>query len=294
MARSIAQVASGSNRNRGVLMLAALFGVLSATLMFAFLSTRGGGDEAVQDALHTAGEMETVLVFARDVEFGATITPDMLVEQSIPSGSVLPGVVTDPDEVVGKVTTTRIYAGEQALGAKVTTGDEQNSLAFKVPPGLRALSLQIPHEAWANAGLPQPGDRVDVLGITSLVTVDPLTGEEKLDLVSGIIAQDVMVVAVSQSLVPFGPAMTGTNGEALSESTGDSDTPPYRPLDDIATYEEAISITLALEPADAAKVAIIDAMKDDQGQYRIMTRYQGDREHLGGTITWTLDDVFVD
>jgi hypothetical protein len=39
-------------------------------------------------------------------------------------------------------------------------------------------------------------------------------------------------------------------------------------------------------------VAIIDAMKDDQGQFRIMPRQQGDNTELEGPITWTLDEVF--
>jgi hypothetical protein len=73
-------------------------------------------------------------------------------------------------------------------------------------------------------------------------------------------------------------------------TTGDSAS--FRPLDDTSTYETAISITLALTPDAAAKVAIIDAMKDDAGQYRIMPRQQGDHEAIEGQVTWTLEDVF--
>jgi Flp pilus assembly protein CpaB len=299
MARSIATAATSSSRNRGVLMLAALFGVLSAALMFAFLSSRGGDDNNLDNALQGGGEMRTVVVLARDVDYGTTITTDMLTRATVPAGAILPGAYEDEALVVGQVTTTRVFAGEQVIPGKITTFEGQNTLAFKVPEGMRALSLEVPHEAWVNAGLPQPGDRIDVLGITTLLTVDPLTGQEKPDIISGVIAQDVMVLAVAQSLVSFVPENTdtttpaGTDPDAAATPAADtSGEPAYLPLGSEATYETSISVTLALTPELAAKVAIIDAMKDDQGQYRILTRQQGDRAPIDGDTNWTLDDIF--
>jgi len=298
MARSIATAATSSSRNRGVLMLAALFGVLSAALMFAFLSSRGGDDSSLDNALSGGGEMRTVVVLARDVDFGTTITSDMLTRATVPAGAILPGAFEDEAELVGQVTTTRVFAGEQVIPGKITTFEGQNTLAFKVPEGMRALSLEVPHEAWVNAGLPQPGDRIDVLGITTLLTVDPLTGQEKPDIVSSIIAQDVMVLAVAQSLVNYVPEVSETTADGSTTdpdttgTTGASSEPAYRPLGSEETYEKSISVTLALTPELAAKVAIIDAMKDDQGQYRLMTRQQGDRAPIDGETSWTLDDIF--
>jgi Flp pilus assembly protein CpaB len=283
-------------------MLAALFGVLSAALMFAFLSSRGGSDDALDDALVDTGEVESVVVLNRDVDFGVEITPEMVSLQPVPLSALLPGVFTDVSDVVGKVTTTKLYASEQVIPGKITSFEEQNSLAFKVPDGHRAISLMIPHEAWGAAGLAQPGDRVDVLGITTLVSVDPLTGAEKLDVVSGIIAENVAVLAVSQTVVKIVPNLderAAASGDPDAEATpgagtvtGSDPAAAFRPLDETATYETAISITLALPPDVAAKVAIIDAMKDDQGQFRIMPRQQGDNTELEGQVTWTLDEVF--
>jgi pilus assembly protein CpaB len=301
MARSIAASAATSSRNRSVLLLAALFGVLSAGMMFAFLSSRGGDGTSVQDALRDTGEVESVVVLARDVEFGTTITPDMLTTRPVPVSALLPGAETDASNLVGKVSTTRLFAGEQVIPGKVTTFNDQTTLAFKVPEGMRALSLQVPHEAWVNAGLPQPGDRVDVLAITTLNAVDPLTGQEKPEVLSGIIAEDIMVLAAAQTVVNFVPAtesgtVTGAEGgtePSTATGTGDSSEPAYRPLGQDGTYETAISVTLAVTPEQAARIAIIDAMKDDQGQYRLLTRQQGDRAPIEGTNTWTLDDVFI-
>lgn len=321
MARTIAAASAGSTRNRGVLLLAALFGVLSAGLMFAFLSNRGGSESEIDEALRSGDGAETVVVVTRDIAAGEKITSDMLTTRPVPAGALLTGRITDPAEVIGKVATAPLFIGEQAIVSKVTTFEGQTTLAYKIPQGLRALSLQIPHEAWGDAGLVQPGDRVDVLGMTTLMKVDPLTGEEKPIVLSGIIAQDVEVLAVSQVLVKKVPKTDlqggisggGTNldgndtGTGAEPATTTGDTSGETALDptggsvvattvkegeEAPTYEEALSITLALAPELAAKVGIIDAMKDDVAQYRILARQKGDSEQLTGNVTWTLEDVF--
>lgn len=273
-------------------MLAALFGVLSAALMFAFLSSRGGSDKAIDDAIVDTGEVETVVVLNRDVDFGVEVTPDMVSLKPVAVSALLEGHYTDVEDVVGKVTTTKLYAGEQVVPGKVTTYNDQKTLAFKVPAGRRALSLEVPHEAWDTGGLAQPGDRVDVMGITTLSSIDPLTGRETLEVVGGIIAQDVPVLAVSQNVVNVVPNLDEASGTDGTTAGSNDPSANFRPLDESRTYEEALSITLAVTPDEAAKIAIIDAMKDDQGQYRIMVRKQGDPEVLDGQVTWTLDDVF--
>lgn len=276
-------------------MLALLFGILSAALVFAFLNSKSGGDTPLTGPEDTGGA-ESVVVVTRDIAVGEKITADMLTTRPVPASALIEGRQTRTDDVVGKVATAPLYAGEQVLAAKVTTYVGQNTLAYKVPEGMRALSLMVPHEAWVAAGLIQPGDRVDILGITTLSAIDPLTGSERPDTVTGIIAQNVEVLAVSQTLVKVIPNTdnkdgTTTTGSATGSPSSNLDI--TKALDDGDTYEKAISITLALTPELAAKVALIDAMKDDQGQYRVLPRQKGDDTQLTGTVTWSLDDVFA-
>ncbi|GIW17039.1 MAG: hypothetical protein KatS3mg064_0196 [Tepidiforma sp.] len=225
---------------------------------------------------------------------GEKITSDMLTTRTIPATALLPGRVKDSDlsTLVGKVATAPMFAGEQVIDAKVTTYVGQDTLAYKVPQGMRAISLQVPHEAWIAAGLPQPGDRVDILGITTLSKVDPLTGEEKPNVVAGYIAQDVEVLAVAQAVVKTVPKVDGANGGAGGTGTGTSATTAGAVKQEAATYEKAVSITLALPPDLAAKVALIDAMRDDVGQYRILPRQKGDTDPITGKQVWTYDDLF--
>lgn len=299
MNRTIAAASSSSSRSRGVLLLAAAFGVLSALLMFAFLSSRGG-DDGVEQVLNSGAGAETVVVLTKNVNVGDKITSDMLGTKTVPAAGLVDGYFKDKDlqSLVGKVATAPMYQGEQVLSAKVTTYEGQDTVTWKVPEGMRGLSLQVPHEAWIAAGLPQPGDRVDVLGITTLMKVDPLTGEEKPDVVAGYIAQDVLVLAVAQSVVRTVPKIdanaTTSDSPGGSTSTGGGSIQQSQAVspDAEATYEKSISVTLALPPDLAAKVALIDAMKDDVGQYRLLVRQKGDSAPVEGKQVYSYEDLF--
>jgi Flp pilus assembly protein CpaB len=286
-------------------MLAAVFGILSALLMFAFLNSRGGDGSGIDKALQGDGTASSIVVVAKDIKVGQEITSDMLTSASVPTGLQLTGHFADTKDIVGKVATAPMFAGEQVLAAKVTTFEGQTTLSYKVPAGMRALGLMVPHEAWIVGGLPQPGDRVDVVGITTLTKTDPLTGKDVPDITAGIIAQDIEVLAVGQHLVKFipntdtekkaaqGGSSTGdTTGAAASASpSSDGSGASTDPSSD--TYEKSISVTLALSPELAAKVAIIDAMKDDEAQWRLIVRKKGEDDPISGQQSWTLDDAFT-
>jgi len=298
--RTIASAASSSSsRNRGVLLLAAVFGILSAMLMFAFLNSRGG-DDGISEQLSSGEGAESVVVLTRNVNVGEKITADMLGTKTMPAAALVDGWVKadDAQSLVGQVAVAPLYTGEQLLSSKVSTYEGQDSISWKVPAGMRALSVQVPHEAWIAAGLPQPGDRVDVLGITAFVTTDPLTGEERPDLIAGYLAQDVQVLAVAQTVVKTIPKIdakaNGSNSSgngAASVSTNPA-AQAVAPSDENATFEKAISLTLALPPDLAAKVALLDALEDDIGQYRILPRQRGDTDPISGKTTYNYEDIF--
>jgi Flp pilus assembly protein CpaB len=309
VARPIETVAAGSNRNRAVLMLAVVFGLFSAMLVFAFLNSRDSGNSALEQVVNGGAGAESVVVAAQDIKAGDSITAAMLKVETIPVTALLPGRLTNTSDAVDKIAVTPIYTGEQIVTPKISTLEGQRTLAFKIPkdPNMRALTLSVPGEAWINAGLPQPGDRVDILGITTLTRTDALTGQERPDVVAGIIAQDVEILAVAQTLVPSvakvdpklsaAPVGTATPVATATSASGtavaNTDTAnESRALDTGQTFEKAISITLALPVDLAAKLALLDAMDDALGQYRIISRRQGNDELLSGNQMWTYDDIF--
>ena len=292
MNRTIAAASSSSSRNKGVLLLAAVFGILSAMLMFAFLNTRGGDKGELSNQLNEGAGAETVVVVTRDIQAGERITADMLGRATVPQVALIGGWISDNDasKLEGQVAVAPMYTGEQVINSKVSTYEGQNTVTWKVPEGMRALGLMVPHEGWIAGGLPQPGDRVDVLGITVLTVTDPLTGADRPDLLAGYIAQDVQVLAVAQTVVRTIPKVsTDADGKTVTEPGSQS----VVTGEDGLTYETAISITLALPPDLAAKVALIDAMQDDTGQFRIVVRQKGDADPISGKTTFSYQDIFA-
>jgi pilus assembly protein CpaB len=276
-----------------VLLLAAVFGILSAVLIFAFLKSNGGSSGEVNEAINAGAGAESVVVLATDVSAGTTITNAMLDTRTVPVSALLPGHSTKTEDFVGKVAIQSMFAGEQVISAKVTDFDSEPTLSYQVPAGMRALGITVPHESWIIGGLPQPGDRVDVVGITAFRSIDPLTGEERPELISGIIAQDVEVLALGQTLVRRIPASDGTSTIAASDGAAGGETAAGEENADGDTREGVVSVTLALTPELAAKVALIDAMEDNEGQWRIIARRKGEDTPIEGTATWSLDDIFT-
>jgi pilus assembly protein CpaB len=273
-------------------MLAAIFGILSAALVFAFLGSNSGSDSFSKGLDPSEGTV-SVLVLSKNVQVGERITEEMLTSRSLPRSMVLAGAMSDRTELVGKVATAPLFQGEQVLQPKVTTYEGQNTLAFKVPDGLRAVSVMVPHEAWITGGLIQPGDRIDFLAITTLMQSDPLTGEERLKAGAGIIAENVEVLAVSQSLVKSVPNLDMKNREAAEGGSTEMGAGGFSgdPTKDATSYEKSISVTLAVTPEQAAYIAVVDAMKDDRAQYRLLVRQKGDASKLTGISSWTLSDI---
>lgn len=292
MSRTIAAASGSSGRNRGILMLAALFGILSAALVLAFLSSQDGTGEGI-GGLPADESTVSVLVLTKNVEVGEVITDDMVATRNLPRSLALPSALNDRTQIVGKLATAPLFQGEQVLQPKVTTYEGQNALSFKVPTGLRALGVMVPHEAWIVGGNVQPGDRVDVMAVITLVTEDPLTGEEETRLGAGIIAENVEVLAVSQAIIKSIP-----NTDLMKEGEGTESTTAAGagdfakdPDEEAESYEKSLSVTLAVTPEQAAYIGVVDAMRDDVAQYRILVRQKGDDSPLTGVSQWTLNDI---
>lgn len=297
MSRTIAAASGSSGRNRGVLMLAALFGILSAALVLAFLSSQDGTGEG-GTGLGSDESSVAVLVLSKNVQVGELITDDMVTTRNVPRSLALPSALNDRSQIVGRVATAPLFQGEQVLQPKVTTYEGQNTLAFKVPDGLRALGVVVPHEAWIVGGLVQPGDRIDVLAIITLVVTDPLTGEEQTRVGAGIIAENVEVLAASQSLIKSIPNVDVIDGSGTGASEGETGTSAAGagdyatdPTEDAESHEKSLSVTLAVTPEQAAYIGVVDAMRDDVAQYRLLVRRKGDDSPLAGVSSWTLNDI---
>lgn len=176
-----------------------------------------------------------VMIPARQV-----ITEQMITFTEIPSNYVNPAVLGKPGDIVGKITRSDIYPGEQILKSKVANpGDPGEGLAMLVEPGRRAITVAV-NDVTGVAGLLKPGDHVDVLGT---VTV----GKETI---TSTLVQNVRVLAVNKSL--------GNQLDAKQPQTGTItlSVNPYE-AQHITLAAEQGSIRLMLRtPSDGIQVAV--------------------------------------
>jgi Flp pilus assembly protein CpaB len=121
----------------------------------AFVVVRGLAERAAM-AGPSQERNVTVVVAARDVDAGATLTADDVATGSVP-GPPPPGALTDAAEAVGHVAVTPFLAGETVVTTRLA--EDGGTLTVSVPDGEVAVTLAIES---APDGL-SAGDRVDVL-----------------------------------------------------------------------------------------------------------------------------------
>lgn len=103
------------------------------------------------------GPPTTVVIAARGVPRGATLTDEMLAVRTLPARFVPPGGLSDPARAVGRVVVTDLAEGEVVTRLRLAGGGA-GRIASLVPPGMRAVQLPV----GSTVGV-EPGDLVDVV-----------------------------------------------------------------------------------------------------------------------------------
>ena len=118
-----------------------------------------------------------VIVAARDLYQGVTITEDDLYAVQIPPKYLPEGVFLSPEHVVGRIPRERILANEFVRADRLADPESGVGLNAVIPRGMRAISINVSDGA-ALSGFLNPNNYVDVL-----VTVQPeeaTTGSDKM------------------------------------------------------------------------------------------------------------------
>ncbi len=248
MATSVMQRVRG---NRLLLLLALIFGLVSAAVIYVVLS------QADEDGGPQPAAKLPVVVAAQDIPAGATIAPEMLKLSTLPQEALLPDVFRRTEDVVGKIAVVSLVMGEQVLPSKVaaTSGPdlsrfgENPPLSLIVPEGMRALSIPV-DQVSAAGGLVRPGDYVDVIYVV----------EDGLLVCT--VVQDVQVLAIAQAVaVPTPEAVEGETGTVPEANPG------------------AGTATLAVSPQQAVVVA---GVMGAEGDLRLALRRLEDRGVVQG------------
>lgn len=245
---------SGASDGRKALMVALVLGLLAAYLSWMFLQRAGAGARA--------GALVPVVVAAVDIPVRAELTPEMLKIKQVPADARHAKALTAFEQAAGKVTNLPIAAGEQVLSTKFFSRKEDSGLAFRIPPGKRAVSVNV-NEVITSGGLIVPGDFVDVISVFSGVAA--AAGREVPSDLATIVLQNVEVLAVAQSLQGTTEA-TGLTG-AFNGTRQD-------PRQEAVARPTARTATLAVTPEEAQKLILAE----EKGKIRLALRAVDDHD----------------
>ncbi len=153
---------------------------------------------------------------------GTKVTQDMLETKKIPEKYAVPSAIAETQEALGKYAVSDIWPGQPIVAQSLTTTADANELPFKIPRGMRAISLAVDEVSGA-AGHVKPGHHVDVIAVVS--------NEDRSKLISLTLIENALVLAVGPDLRKKDGVQTASTvtlavtpeealREALSERSG--------------------------------------------------------------------------
>ena len=267
MARTMTGAAVG-RVNRRFLFLAFILAALAGVLWYVGFSR--SGDDATPAAVSV-----DVVVAKETIPPGTELTAEMLEVRSGRADIVGAGYIGNIEDAVGQVARYPIEANEPVLQANLVGGTvlSPDGLSYKIEEGLRAVSIGV-DQVTNVGGLALPGDHVDILWM-------PAEQNQNLDQHEGarLVADNVEVLAVQQTIVDIGPQAPG-----ITEEEGEGTTAAQAPEDDrirasdAEPNPDATTLTLLVTPEQARNIFCAQ----QSGILRLVLRAFGDEQPTTG------------
>lgn len=192
--------------------------------------------------------MGKVVVAKANIPARSVLTTEMLDKADYPSDYFPTGSTVDPKSLVGAITVGPVMAGEPVLkGNLASTNSAENGLAFRVPPGRRAISLAI-DEVSGVSGMIVAGDRVDVFGTIDIPDPAAPTAERRVP-AAVVAVYDVEVLAIGNKA-----AVSGSEAKTKADDNK--------------------TATLSVPVEEAQRLIMLT----DKGKARLVLRSPADRE----------------
>jgi len=175
-----------------ILLAALLFAIAAAYLTYQFLGSVNTSESPKNE--------KTILVAKKALMPGSKISVSDIDSMEVGEDSYIPAsALIDRNEIVGKVTKERILEGEIFVKERMIKSDE-NELAFMVPTGKRAISVNI--DQFSGVGdLIRPNDYVDIYITAYEKTIETASSKIYMPETSILLLQDIQVLAVSKEIL---------------------------------------------------------------------------------------------
>ena len=186
-------------RNTAALMLiAAIFiGGLTVWLARDFLESRPA--QTIQAATGEVLEATTVVVAARPLAFGDTLTRELMKEVAWPADNVPEGSFETIEEILEgadrRVALRAMEPNELVLKSRVSGFGGRATLSQVITEGMRAVTIRV-NDVNGVAGFVLPGDRVDVM--LTRQRGGGGSGNSRDSMITDVIIQSIRVLAVDQ------------------------------------------------------------------------------------------------
>jgi Flp pilus assembly protein CpaB len=161
-------------------------------------------------------ELEQVWVAKKDIPAGTSgdEAVKMLASKSVASRSVVPGAISNPQEIADKVAAQPVYAGEQVTVRRFSSVSQQG-IHGKLKGNLRAVQIT-GTPAQLLAGTLRVGDHVDVVAsftykLRARPGEDQNQGDDELS-ATRIVLRDIEVLAVSSGNAASTKLASGLQG----------------------------------------------------------------------------------
>jgi pilus assembly protein CpaB len=197
------------------------------------------------------GEKQPVFVAMADIRPNEELTAQNVKLEEWPKKIIPQGALTKLEEVEGKRTRLKLYAGEPILASKLLGADDMIGAARDIPPGYRVAYVKVDAVS-GSSNLVLPGDRVDVLVFRNPSNDMNATAAK-------IVLQDIKVFAVD------------TQTESQFTATKDEQTEPMtaKTISLLVTPQQAVVLHAASEIGGAVRLVLRnpedDALVTDEG-----------------------------
>jgi pilus assembly protein CpaB len=255
----------GGRSGKAVLLVGLFLGLVSAVLVYVYLSQAGEEETAA------SGATEPVVVATQDIPVATRITADMVEIKEVSVDAVHPDSFSTTEGVVGNLARYPITASEQILSDRVAASSltlpegEELPLPYILPEGKRAVSVAI-SDLISAGGLVRPGDYVDVI-----LTVK-LGGSDQI---ARVILQNLEVLALDQQVEKVSPNLEA--GEEQRVPTGEGETNP-----------DAATVTLAVTPVEGEVLVTAEECGNNfGGRLALALRPYGEHTIVETGPTWS-------
>lgn len=137
-------------------LIAFLAAIIATFAIWQFLNTQNKNKEAQMD-------YREVIVAAGEIKKGEVIPRSKLTLKKIPRQYTPEDALEDGNSAIGKMAQSGILSGEILTTARLMdTENGQAGLAYKIPEGSRAITLNVDTETGVS-GMVMPGDEVDLI-----------------------------------------------------------------------------------------------------------------------------------